>query len=224
MAPAIKTIGPWLAVMLLGFAALQSLVAFRSEFAAFRLGRQPPGLRIPALGRATVEPPASFRARRELLDSCDRGLRGPYGAFQPVELRQGLVQTCARAADSILRRSPTDSMAFLVAAEAALQAGDRPRFLGDLALSQRTAPAEGWLAQRRIDLIAPQIAASAEPGLQQIARADLRLLFLSPAYIPFLARLHDSHPALQPLITAVAETVRPAQQRRFLNALRALKG
>lgn len=222
MKQAIKIMGPWAAVLVLCLGAIQSLIDFRKEFETFGFSQQGIEVQIPTLGRATERLAGSLRARRIILDTCDRGLRGPYGAFQPSDVLGGLARSCAEAAATVLRSSPTDSVAYLVAAEASLRQQDQPGFVGALTLAQRTAPSEGWLAERRLDLIGSRPGAGLDdPALRAIAEADLRMLFQSDAHLAFLARLRTTRPALRALVVAIAETLPNDRQRRFLQAVRA---
>lgn len=164
--------------------------------------------------------PSAFRSRRNIIDACDQALRGPYGAMQPAELRHRLSTSCGRLAALVLDRSPSDGLAWLVHAESALARDDTDDFIRTVARSQLSAPSEGWIAERRIDLAA-QAYERAPRDIEILLRQDIGMLFASSvANLPFLARQFAQRPALRPMLTDSAE-VQPADiQTRFLKLVR----
>jgi hypothetical protein len=203
----------------LGLAALLSVADLRREYQALVMSRQGISMQLPALARLAGAPPASLRGRRSLMDVCDSGLRGPYGAMQPKDLRDRMAERCAGLAMAILRRSPTDAIAHLVRAEAALYDGDMAGFAQALTLAQRNAPSEGWIAQRRIDLVA-MVAGPVPDPLRAGLDADLALLFGTPEYLRALALIYQQRETMRPFLTAAAELQPPEVQARFLALLR----
>jgi len=199
----------------IGLAAALSLAELGREYRAMPASLQGAPMTLLTLAATGDRPPASFRARRGLMEACDTALRGPYGGMQPQELRDRLATGCAAMAGAILARSPTDALAHLVRAEVRLYAGDRAGFAAALAVAQRTAPAEGWIALRRADL-----AASAPDAAGETLAADLALLLGAPETLAPLARLYRRHEALRPLIADLAGMQPPAMQARFLAYLR----
>lgn len=206
--------------------ALLAAAMLPREYRAAMLGQRGPAAQVEQLVAATpfevaLHPAFSLRGQRAQLEACDRALRGPFAALQTADRRARLAWRCADLAGAILARAPTLGLAHLVRAEAALVRADPAGFSQALTLAQRTAPAEGWLAQRRLDLALP-VWADLSAKAQGAVGADAALLIAAPRYRGAMAQRWHAEPQIRPVLVSAAKTLPPGAQRAFLHAVKSV--
>lgn len=130
--------------------------------------------------------------------------------------RTEVAQSCQAIAAAVLRASPAHARARaadLVTAGAAMTAAD-------YALAQAAAPFEPWPLGTRLLAVNRAFDDAVPADLLPLIAADADRAIREHWGRLILADLYVDHPALRPLLTAVAEG-RPAdEQRAFLNATR----
>lgn len=203
--------------------ALASAAMLPREYRAAMLGQRGPAGQVEQVltdpHTGPVHPARSLRGQRAQLEACDRALRGPFAALQTDDRRARLARRCADLAGAILARAPTLGLAHLVRAEAALARADPSGFSQAITLARRTAPAEGWLAARRLDLALPVWADLSEMARRAVG-ADAALLIAAPRYRGAMAQRWHTDPPIRRVLALAAGTLPPGAQRAFLHAVK----
>jgi hypothetical protein len=139
----------------------------------------------------------------------------------PSATRLALARDCLRLAKGVLADSPTLAVAHYALAVSFFQLGAGDAFQQALGHAWRTAPNEGWLAARRVDL-----ALSAPAGLSKKNKAhlasDISVLLTAPSNVIFVAKRYLRSAEEGDLILRVIELQDPDKQRRFVDAVRLL--
>ena len=195
-----------------------SLAFFIEEYGAYRLSRESDRGQYERLATGEVSLAPSMRARIAVLRACDEGQRGLFGQVQSTPSRRAVAEECLALAERAIEQAPTFSLAHYVVARSRLRLGQTEAFNRALALSRRTGPAEGWIAQRRF-----QLAVSGNSQLDGIGHAtlaaDAALLLRSPSGVDLVAHGFASTEAIRETILVEAETLPERDQRRFLSRL-----
>lgn len=168
----------------------------------------------------TLPRPVSTEGNRVLLDTCAQGLQGLGFALGPTAAKAAIAENCLEMAAAATRLMPTYSYAHYVSALALLRLDRAEEAQDALALSQKTARNEQWIAELRValaednsELFADYLGAT-HPG-------DLALLAQSARGIRSIARRYVSGPTFRERITGVVETLPDAVQARFVQLVRA---
>ncbi len=159
----------------------------------------------------------SLRATQNALLSCDAALSEPTSLLQPTSSFNLITQHCNRVAANTLRWMPSHGHAHFVAALAAHQLGDTHGRAIHVENSQKNAPFEAWLAERRFALAMNQIDISDRdtPGL----RADIITLLSTQSGAELLAAYYLRKPTSRSVLGSVAAGAVAEDRVRFLNQL-----
>ncbi len=177
---------------------------------------------VVAEGRAIVQTGAPFASgpalglapetRLAALHRCDTAMSGPGFGMQAELPRRAIAGACSDLAAGILDDAPSHGFAHLIAATAAATAGDTVSAARHLTASQDFAPFEGWLAERRLLLLAPRIADADTAGL--VARDATALLHTETGAALLIGLARTSVP-LRDILLDKAERLDPAERRRM---------
>lgn len=163
------------------------------------------------LGELDTQLPYSLTGIDAALAVCLRATSGNDRLFQPKSQRQETALICGNLAGQVLDRMPSHGTAFLVAAQSAGRPENRAYFLEQ---SQRFAPSEGWLAERRIVLALQEDALDS-----RYAQKDLQLVLTTQGGAEFLAKLYLAQPETRDGLTAAVLSTPEPIRRRFVNQL-----
>jgi len=176
-----------------------------------------PDFSNPAVVLAQIpEHPLSLRASRAALLFCDDAMAVVQTAFQTRTSRQDVAARCRSLAAKIVRLTPTDSLAYLVAARAENYLDNWDLARANLALSAEFAPFEGWLAERRFVFAVNSL----NGALSADQSVDIRTLLTTQSGAELLADYYQSRPELRLPISAMAGQAGEPDQVRFLNLLK----
>ncbi len=163
--------------------------------------------------RDNLPQPVSARTQRDLLALCGKTITlSPRLRSEPA-LKAAVAQRCSAIAQALLEASPSNARALAVLL---LTAGDIDPAL--LRIAQAAAPYEPWPLNLRMQAVGA--AQGATESVSHLAQADYRRALVSNWGRNVVASLYRSHAGLRAAITAAAESAGPADQRRFLEALR----
>ena len=157
-----------------------------------------------------------------ILRDCDTALTGYGGVvmrLQDQAFQDRLPTLCADVARQVLASTPANGQAEFILAKVAAHNGDSAAFDGHLRASQALSPSEGHLAARRVILAEANIDDLSADGLAR-HQNDLLLLMRAGQNIWWVAQLYVADEAARQRITTALETLAPAEQARFLSAVR----
>lgn len=149
---------------------------------------------------------------------CDDLLLSVYPRLVGEGSSRSVAAACLSRAQAVLDQAPTLSVAHLARAAALWRLGQTKAASQALGQSAVLAPAEGWLAARRLRL-AMQMA---ETGQQ--AESDVVLIAQDATYHPLLVQLYIDRPQQQGWLRGALQQANPRSQARFLSQLRARVG
>lgn len=172
-----------------------------------------------SLVRGELRAGLSERAIYGTLEMCFAVSRSVHALLAPTDSRLSAAQGCSDYAQRVLGKMPYLGFAHLVEAQAQATLGNAGAMNAALAASVLGAPNEGWLAERRLQLAIEEFNALDQAGAAAL-RADIGVLFLSPAHVEGLAQTYLRSPQMRDLLTAVAEEQPATVQRRFLFLVR----
>jgi hypothetical protein len=161
----------------------------------------------------------SLDAMKLALDDCLRAVRSIHGRAQPTPRRTRMLESCGRLTAEITASAPSYSYGWFVRALVLEQQGDEKGFSAALMRAQLTGPNEQWVAELRADLAEDRFDAL-DPRVKELHLQDLALLVRSERGVHSIARRYVEEPQFRERITAIAETLAPADQRRFLDHVR----
>jgi len=194
--------------------------ALTLEMKPFATNLTSPLQRFSYLEQISGSPALSIYSQRFLLNDCLEAIAGPTGMAQPSERRVAMLKNCQSLAENTASSNPTFALAWYIAAYASVELKQYELFNFQLAAAQKTAPSEQWLATLRVAL--------AEDNLDRLdteARAgndaDLKLLVQSRLGVASIAARYVAHKDFRERITLIVETMSNAEQRRFVNYVRA---
>lgn len=192
-------------------------ILWRSEFsAAFSIPSGAEVFSIAERGRPELTPAGSTFAMTKQMMACDDWMTSAFGVFANKQAHENIAMSCDTRADSILAHTPSFSVAYLVKSGVARSLGDTQAAAEALALSQKTAPNEGFLATRRLRL-AFLIGAEA---LGHAAENDIIIVTDQNRYRGFVAQYYWAYPQHRDWLTRAFEKLEPQQARRVLNAIK----
>ena len=189
------------------------------EFEVFAAGGLGPPDRFAALRHGVYHDAPSILAKRLVLDACVEATTGIYGIMQASEDRSRMLEHCRAEADRIAAEAPAYAYAHYVGALAAARLGDTDGFNSRILRAQVTGPNEQWVAEQRVALVEDQFAA-ATPEVLSRHDADLRLLVASNRGVVSISQRYIRQPDFRERITAIVETMPPADQSRFVSRVR----
>lgn len=172
----------------------------------------------PGLAATDLAPGLSLASRQNALFRCDRAMAEPGFALLGDLTRQATARACADLAVRVLRDAPSHGFAHFIASTAARAQHDTALVAAHLAASQRLAPFEGWLAERRF-LMTLQTGPDAQ---RDLLPADVAALMTTQAGAEMLAAALSS--PQRDIILMTAERSSPADRQRLLNILRRQAG
>jgi hypothetical protein len=180
-----------------------------AQFRALRGGSAADGLSI---GSHTVA-----------LDACLLALTSAYGQVQPTKDRLAAAAACSDRAATQTGASPSFAYGWYVDALASSVREDWPRLNDAITMSQRTAPTEQWLAELRVALAEDNFS-KLDPVTLAAHEDDLALLVRSRRGIATIATRYVEDETFRDRITAIVETLQPAEQRAFIDAVKSAAG
>ncbi len=189
------------------------------EFEVFSAGGLGPADRFAALRQGTYHDAPSILAKKLVLDACVEATNGIYGIMQATDDRTAMLEHCRREADLIAAEVPAYAYAHYVGALAAAKLDDVDGFNARMLRAQVTGPNEQWVAEQRVALVEDQ-RATATPDVLTRHDRDLRLLATSGRGVVSISRRYVQQPDFRERITAIVETMPPADQSRFLGWVR----
>lgn len=175
--------------------------------------------RVEVLGDGQLHAGLSRPAHDLVLDDCVAVASSLYGLALPTERRNAALTTCSSAAAGFAQASPTYAYAYYVEALLAAERADPDALNAALASSRALAPTEQWLAELRVKL-AEEHLPQLQPAALEGHEADLALLVISQRGIRLIARRYAAVAGFRERITTIVEQLPPAEQRRFVSALR----
>ncbi|PRY78058.1 hypothetical protein CLV80_10420 [Yoonia maritima] len=147
---------------------------------------------------------------------CDDLMSSVSGVLMGPEALSNIAHGCLERAQQVLRSTPTMSLAHLVKADAQYINGDNELAIAALQVSQQTAPAEGWLATRRI-----RLAIKLGPDdLGASAVSDARLMVQDRVYRPYLARYFVATPEVQNWVIGAVSEINGRDLRLFYDLIK----
>lgn len=139
----------------------------------------------------------------------------------PTAIRRDLADDCLRLARAVLADSPTLAVAHYAVAVSLFQSGAVGGFQKALDRAWITAPNEGWLAARRMDLALSARAALSAENKAHLA-SDISLLLVADGTAGYIAETYLRTSAARDLILQVVERQTPALKRRFVDSVKDL--
>ncbi len=197
---------------------------FTREYSAVLFKAQPSTSQISRLSNDMIGRPASYRAKLDLLLSCDRIMSGLGFGLLVADTRANISKSCTDLAQDILVTSPDLAYAHYISALAASDTPDGEQFSKGLLASVTYGEFVQWQAERRLTLAmkhydaAPEVAAVAiQNGVQNtIQYRDGRAL-LSQLYRKYG---QNASPSWEQATLAI-EQASPTHQQQFLRDLKA---
>ncbi len=171
--------------------------------------------RFASLAGKPPQPGLSIASERLVLDNCVRTLSSLYARLQPAARVAEVSANCLKAADAIAQQNPSSSYAWYVGALTSELGGDTTGMNERLLQSQRTGPAEQWIAELRVPLGEDHLA-DLGPEARANHDRDLRMLVASRRGIASIADRYVKQDGFRERITAIVETMPEADQRRFV--------
>lgn len=172
--------------------------------------------RFASLVEKIPSPGPSIASERLVLDNCVRTISSLYGRLQPSERRAAVSSNCLKAADTIVRQSPSSSYAWYVGALTSELTHDTLGMNERLLQSQETGPTEQWIAELRVPLAEDHLA-DLTPEVRANHDRDLRMLVATVRGIASIAERYVGQADFRERITAIVETMPEDDQRRFVS-------
>lgn len=166
----------------------------------------------------------TVRSQHSALLDCEmifRSSRAIEMQYLLADEQDRLVSLCGQMADAVIAQSPQDAFGWFIRAAASAATGDMAGFNDAMLRSQLTGPNEGWLASMRVGLAEAHLA-SLDQATSDANLHDLQVVASTYIYAPTLARRFVADDDFRTRMTSVLETMPPADQRRFLSAVRAI--
>jgi len=161
--------------------------------------------------------PLSLARISHQMAKCDASLQMPAVLLRPATSQRAIAKKCLKMARAVIVVAPTHAHAHLVAAQSLIVLDDPKSAKNELRRSQKAAPFEGWLAERRF--IAAQFLAS-RFDLRKLLTNESSALLTNQHGAETLAVAYLSRPTLRPTIEAAARKARPKDRVRLANLLR----
>lgn len=210
----------WVSPAIFALALLvASTVALTYEIVPFLSQHASPATRFTSLESTNVKSALSIYSHRLLLNDCLEALAGPTGLVQPFERRSQVTNNCHSIAMNTVKTMPTFALAWYVAAFASAELGNYPAFNTQLAVAQKTAPNEQWLAELRVRLAEANLDHLSPEALEGENR-DLLLLARSRQGVASIASRYIAQPEFRERIIRLVETLSEDEQKRFISHVR----
>lgn len=208
-------------VLLLSAGAVLTVISvpnLAAELAPYLANGTVGGQLSAAIASGSYRPAASQRARELYMWDCyaavDAYLRAPGGAV-------ALPRSCQLEAARIAAETPTDSLSWLVVAQASYALGEFDEMNDALHHSWAAAPRIDHLADRR-SYVAERQFQRLDQRSREIYEADIALIAASRDALPFLAYRYVHNPLHRGTYRTAVEQASPSQQRRFLGLVKRL--
>ena len=211
--PALTALGGLVLAIASGLLAMQELGP------PLAIATSPAG-QFQAFASGEARLPVAEASRADLIGECYKLTRTLLARAQPTERRLRLLEACRTLALDTVAAAPTVGLAWTVAAAYSGELGDVAGFNQQLRQSWRGAPHEQWIAELRVALT-EQYFASADTDIRGQEVSDLAILVQSQRGIKSLAKRYVDDLAFRERVTAVVETLPPADQVRFLHEVQA---
>ncbi len=173
-----------------------------------------------AEGRADIG--LATQSQKAFLLDCGQTLTAQISpavlALTP-EQRGLLAPTCRSIAQRAIAASPTNAFAYVIQAIAAASMGDDEQYNQSLQLSYLTGLNEEWIAEWRLLLVQRQ-GDRTSADLANYHDDDIRLMIRSFRGISTIAAYFVSNDAFRDRVTALLDSLSPADQSRFLSYVR----
>jgi len=206
-----------LTVLGLALALGSGYVAMR-ESQVYLAGGTSSVLRLAAITAQGSAIPLSYEGQRGTLADCElvtRSMNTMQMRKLPDDSPPQILANCLAIADAITAWAPTDSYAFIVAAQAIAQQGDVAAAIPRYIAAAETGPNEQWLGEMRVTF-AEKYLDQLTPEALRLHEADLLMLAQSHKGIVYLAKRYVSYPEFRPRISAVFENVSGSFQSSFI--------
>ncbi len=162
--------------------------------------------------------PSSYSKMLALKD-CSYGLQPIVINIRGAENTARFAAVCLKTAAEITQTMPTNSYAWYVKAQAAVQLNDADNFRTSYLNSFLTGPHEQWITVQRVDL-AENNFDKLTPDMLAAHEKDIALLALSSNGVRAIARRYVSDVNFRDRVTDIVAKLPDANQRRFLNLVR----
>ena len=172
--------------------------------------------RFAALAEKVPLPGPSIASERLVLDNCVRTISSLYGRLQPSVRKAAVNSNCLKAADAIVKQSPSSSYAWYVGALTSQLTHDTAGMNARLLQSQQTGPTEQWIAELRVSLAEDHLA-DLTPEVRANHDRDLSMLVATVRGIASIAERYIGQADFRDRITAIVETMPEDDQRRFVS-------
>ncbi|MCD7058920.1 hypothetical protein [Pelagibacterium xiamenense] len=192
----------------------------RLEAAPYFWGSGSVNARFERLRTQEVPLPVSIHGVRVATDVCLVALSGLRATLRPQEPLAQVRRKCLALMEEAIAAMPTDSYTWYAGAFMHFQADAVETGNHWLAMSQRTGPAEQWIAEVRVAL-AEENFERLDDATRALHLADLGLLAASQRGVASIALRYVNDEAFRERITEVVETLDPAIQQRFVQNVRA---
>ena len=167
---------------------------------------------------ARLQPAISIRATHQTLSMWDRSMSSPMANYQSSAQLLATAANCADFASRVAGWMPTHGFAYLVAAQAAQIDGEHDNRARLLEKSRLFAPFEGWLAERRVGLIANQITPVPDVHPSPLS-IDIATLLTTQSGAELLATIYLRRPRFRTLLAHVTAQASPQNQTRFMHQI-----
>ncbi|PWG16875.1 hypothetical protein [Salibaculum griseiflavum] len=200
--------------------ALMAGCLFVHEYRHFREASRSLNERIPRHATsAKLAEPASLSRQVDQMRFCVDAPQTVLFSIYPDATRQGFSEACLSQAQTILRSSPTVSIAWLAKGVSLAQLDQPGPARAALANSRLCGPREGWIAIRRLRLALTLDVGASDRGAPGLSN-DIHLLASDPKLRRDLAELFVRSGTKQDLIISMMEEAPAEDQRLFLREVR----
>jgi len=165
--------------------------------------------------------PASPASQTRMLKLCVQGPLSLQVGLFPAHKAAQFANHCLNLAMVVLQTSPTLSAAHTSAAIAYFALAKFDHAEAALAAARKTAPAEGWLAQRRASFQFMNFARQNAPALTGLGQ-DVSVLLENASSRAWVAAWYANRPDLRGFLTSTIAQAPPQTQQAFLWQLNAL--
>ncbi len=165
-------------------------------------------------------PPLSSRLEIAVGNSCIYALTGWELGFFDQDTQRGVAQNCADFAAAVQAGGRATAEDELIEALAAWQQGEADATAAGLQRAQNLAPADQWLALRRLSLARKIYGQDPRLITDDYLLAELRPLVVTDSGLTEIARLYVDYAAMRETLIVLAERMTDVERARFLRALR----
>jgi|Cruoilmetagenom7_1024161.scaffolds.fasta_scaffold00125_52 hypothetical protein len=216
-------LGPRFALMAAITLVVLASIPLAIELRGLSGGGLPPSAQAQAIARGQMLPGWSTAAHKRFANRCHALLTGellrPDEAPLAPALETAVRDRCASGLEQIVRNSPGDAIAWSSLALIRAQNADAQGLFDALAWSRATAPAELWIAARRVRLAEPMLAVLS-PADALGHHQDMLVLAQSLRGVRQIATRYLTDLEFRDRIVALVESLSAEDQVRFLQNVR----